>query len=238
MYRATIGVRSGTEEGVTKTVNGNGVDDVISAVHDDMVFGQLKPRERLVELEMVQRYGAPRSVVRRALDELEHRGVVSRQPNKGAEVHDFSQEEVYNICEVRVLLQERAAATIPLPANPDWIAKLDRYQAEHAAAVERRDVEAAYRLNTAFHREFFSACPNRYLVGRIDEITWLMDVVRSYRMLGPALNARAPREHREIIDAASEGDRDKLVRLCIAHVPAAEEIYSRINAWSGRARQE
>ena len=212
----------------------NPVDRVIETVHADLVFGHLKPRERLVEAEMAERYDAPRSVIRRALEELEQRGVVRKPPNKGAVVHDFSLKEVQDICELRVLLQRHATETLPLPADEEWLGRLHDLQVEHAAAVAARDVSAAYHVNRAFHGHFFSAAPNAHLLRRIAETNWLLDIVRSYRMLGPALNTRAPREHAAIVEAARAADRESLVRLCVEHVPSAEEIYHRIGAWGSR----
>jgi DNA-binding GntR family transcriptional regulator len=206
--------------------------EVIEAVHDDMVFGTYKPRQRLVESEMSERYGVSRSVVRRVLDDLEHRGVISRQANRGAIVHDFSLEEVRDICEVRAMLHRRAAETIPLPADPEWLAEIADRQRLHASAVTARDAVLAYRANKAFHATFFSATPNRFLLRKIDEVDWLMDIVRSYRIMGPALKERAPREHAAIVEAARSGARDEMVRLCLAHVPDADEIYERISSWA------
>ena len=220
--------------GVSRLEPPDPVGRVIEAVHDDLVFGRLKPRERLVEADMCERYGVSRATVRRALEDLENRGVVAKQPNKGAVVHDFSLQEIVDICDLRILLQKHATETMPLPGAPDWTERLGELQLAHGEAVEARNVAEAYRLNRAFHATFFSATPNAFLRRQIEATNWLLDIVRSYRMLGPALNDRAPREHAAIVDAARVGDRDRLVALCLAHVPSPQEIHDRISAWSER----
>ena len=108
-----------------------GAAEVASALEFDILFGRLKPRERLVEDVLMQRFDAKRHVVRQALNELEHIGIVTREPNRGAAVRDFSAQEVEEICELREILQRRAAQRIPLPADPALIASLEEIQARH-----------------------------------------------------------------------------------------------------------
>ena len=90
----------------------------MSALEFDILFGRLKPRERLVEDVLMQRFDAKRHAVRQALAELEHIGIVTREPNRGAAVRDFTAQEVEEICELREILQRRAAQRMPLPADP------------------------------------------------------------------------------------------------------------------------
>lgn len=206
---------------------------VIEAIQQDLVFARIRPRERLVEADLAKRFDVARYVIRQALDELEHRGVVRRERNKGAVVHDFSLFEVECICEMRVLLQGRAMQTVALPGDAAWIKRLSATQKAHAAAVERREVAEVYRLNKEFHEIQFETVNNPYLADQIRYFTWLLDVVRSYRLHGPALNPKAPREHAAMVDAIRKGDREEIVRLSINHIPPAREVFYRIRQWSG-----
>jgi len=66
------------------------VADVLQVLEEDIIFGRLAPRERLVEDQLMQRFGAKRHVVRQAIAGLERMQIVSRELNKGARVRDFS----------------------------------------------------------------------------------------------------------------------------------------------------
>ena len=118
---------------------------VASALEFDILFGRLKPRERLVEDVLMQRFNAKRHAVRQALSELERIGIVTREPNRGATVRDFSAQEVEEICELREILQRRAAQRIPLPADVALIASLEEIQGRHDRAVAKRDPRAIDR---------------------------------------------------------------------------------------------
>ena len=57
------------------------------------MLGRLHPRERLIEDELMRRFGVKRHVVRRGLADLERMGVVERVPNRGAMVRAYRADE-------------------------------------------------------------------------------------------------------------------------------------------------
>ena len=59
------------------------VEDVARRIEDDIVFRVYHPRERLVEDELMRRYGAKRHVVRQALAGLERDGFVVLELDNG-----------------------------------------------------------------------------------------------------------------------------------------------------------
>jgi DNA-binding GntR family transcriptional regulator len=200
---------------------------VIRRVEEDIIFGRMLPRERITEDSLIERFGVKRHVVRQALSELERLGILRKERNKGAVVRDFTPEQVEQIYEVRALLQEHAAARIPLPADPELIARLEDIHARHSAAVAADDLRAVYHLNNEFHDALFAACGNPYLADTIAHFAWLAHAIRSYRIADPALLAQARDEHARMIDALKAGDRARLVRLCVDHIKPSKEAYLR-----------
>lgn len=69
-----------------------------------------------MEEDLVDRFGARRYIVRQALVDLEHMGVVKRIPNRSAAVRSFAPDELEDLYEVRRLLKSHAARMIKLPA--------------------------------------------------------------------------------------------------------------------------
>ena len=200
---------------------------IVPILEEDIIFGRLAPRERLVEDDMMQRFEVKRHVVRQALMRLERMGLVTRERNKGAFVRDFSLHELEEVYEMRELLQERAVARMPLPAPSTLIARLRHIQADHAAAVNAWDLPAIYRLNNDFHEALFGTCGNRHLADAIEHYTWLAHAVRSYRMINRELLADAPMEHAQMVDALEAGDREELKRLCAEHILPSKDAYRR-----------
>ena len=215
---------------ITAETLGDALAETVRAIEEDIIFGRLRPRERLVEDDLIGRLKRSRHTVRQALAELERMGMVRRARNRGAAVRDFSREEVEDIYAMRELLQRHAATLVPLPAPRPLLAALRDLHERHRRAAALGDLRDVYRLNNAFHARLFEACGNRYLSDAIAHYAWLAHAIRSYRIADPDLLAQAVREHRAMIDAMAEGDRAALERLVVAHIMPSKHAYLRQEA--------
>jgi DNA-binding GntR family transcriptional regulator len=197
-------------------------------IREDILFGRLLPRERLVEDALIARTGATRHLVRAALQALAKEGLVVHLPNRGAQVRHFDPSEVAAITEVREILHAEAARRIPLPASPALLSALEAIEAAHAEAVARADLSAIHAENERFHETLFAACGNAHLAATIRDHARLSLPFRCHAMADPALAIRARDEHRAMLRALRQGDRDALVRLCTEHTSFATRAYGRL----------
>lgn len=212
---------------------------VVDSVETDIVFGRLHPRERLIEDDLMARFGAKRHLVRQALSELERMGLVKRARNRGAAVADFTPVEVEQIYGVRRVLESAAASQIPLPMSAPMVARLQAIQRRHDDAVKHGDALEAFRSNNEFHRALFSACGNAYLSEAIGYFAQKTHVIRSFSIARPEYLREARAQHRAMIAALRTGDRKGLVALCANHldiskVPYIEAHRARADARRGR----
>ena len=201
--------------------------DLVDSIRQAIIFGRLRPRERLVEEELAERFNASRHLVRSALSNLEQMGLVARRPNRGAVVCDFSVEEIEEIYEMRAILQGEAARRIPLPAPRALITQLEAIHAKYSENVDRLELKATCTLNNVFHETMFSACNNRYLTETIQKFWTRTTAIRCYAIGDPELLQQSRREHRAMINAIKEGNREELVRRCVDHIYPALEAYKR-----------
>jgi DNA-binding GntR family transcriptional regulator len=201
---------------------------LVGRISEDILFGRLLPRERLVEDDIIARTGATRHAVRAALQALARDGLVVHLPNRGAQVRSFSPAEVEEITEVRETLHGAAARRIPMPAPPQLLATLAAIDAAHAAAVERGDLSAIHAENDRFHETLFAACGNRHLAATIRDHARLSLAFRCHAMADPALARQARDEHRAMLEALRKGDREAFVSLCIGHTSFAKRAYGRV----------
>jgi len=210
--------------------------DVVARLEFDILFGRLKPRERLVEDVLMQRFAAKRHVVRQALAELERMGIVARAPNRGATVRDFTAQEVEEVCEIRELLQRRAAQRMPLPASPGLIGKLEQIQRRHDRAISQRDPRAIDAANEEFHQAIFNACGSAHLAQAIAHYAYLTRAMRLYPLVDAALLETLRAEHWAIIEALRSGDRRALMRLSVDHIQHSKKIYLAVRQGLGHER--
>ncbi len=205
--------------------------NVVEQLEEDVIFGRLRPRERLVEEDLVARFGVKRHIIRQALIELERMGIVVRQRGKGARVCEYSPEEVESLYALRELLEAKAASLIPLPANKRLIKDLTSIFRVHAKAVKDGNLRTIFRSNVRFHQALFAACGNAYLAEAINLYATKANVIRFYVGRDPEMFAGSRDEHEQIIEALKDGDREKLVDLCIRHLRPSPKAY--IDAYRG-----
>ena len=74
-----------------------------------ILTGEYGPEERLIEEQLAERLGVSRTPVRQALTMLEAEGLVEIAPNRGATVCSFSTEDVWDIYDLRAVLEGHAA---------------------------------------------------------------------------------------------------------------------------------
>lgn len=201
------------------------LEEIVASLEEDIVFGRLHPRERLIEDELMERYRAKRHVVREALALLDHMGLIERRKNIGALVCTFTPEKVEELYEMRGLLESEAARLIPLPAPKEAIEHLESVQREHDEAAKKGDKRRLFRTNQLFHETLFAMTGNTTLQAAIQEYARQTHAIRFMTLKLPAYVEQARLEHWQIIEALRHGDRNSLTRLCKTHLQPARKAY-------------
>src|SRR5437868_10445798 len=78
---------------------------VADVLRDAIRSGDLKGGQPLRQDELAAQFGLSRIPVREALRRLEGEGLVTVNPHRGAVVSILSNEELHEICEIRVALE-------------------------------------------------------------------------------------------------------------------------------------
>jgi DNA-binding GntR family transcriptional regulator len=180
---------------------------------------------RLVEEDLADRLQTKRHVLRQAFVELERFGLIERKRNRGASVRQLTLDDVTQIYAVRAILEQAAAAQIPLPLRGTQLSNIASAQQRHDAAIEANDAKAVFRANFEFHTALFTACGNPYLAAAIDDFRKKTHVVWSYAIVEPRYFRNAQREHKAMLRALRVGDRKRLTDLCTHHLDISRNAY-------------
>jgi len=200
---------------------------IVQRLEEEIALGLLRPRERLVEDDLLNRFGTKRHVIRQALFDLEAMGIVVRPPNRGAVVRDLSSAEIEQIYFVRELLERAAMEVMPLPAAPALIATLTELHERHSKAARDGRLREVFRLNLEFHKQLFDACGNAQLSDAIQQFAFKSHAVRSCTIGEPKLLAKVCDEHARMIKLmrGDERNRDALIKLASEHKRPAKQAY-------------
>lgn len=124
---------------------------VTEALRTAILAGEYAPRQRLVEIDLCERFGTSRFILRSALQQLAAQGLVEFQRNRGARVRDVSFAEAIEITEVRILLEGLLAARAAERVTKPDITVLRKLVKDMRVAVEKSELLAYSELNAQLH---------------------------------------------------------------------------------------
>jgi DNA-binding GntR family transcriptional regulator len=190
-----------------------------------ILTGELKPRERLIESELISKFNVKRFAVRKAIQELAHRGFVEVVPNKGARVVDISDKEVEDLYLVRMNLELLAAELIAEKITPQKLTLIKKVQKEYVEAVKSGVFEEMVSKNEAFHRTFYQMAENRFLAEHLEKLTNAIFALRynAYYLLGIA--QKTVSDHETMIAAIERKDIEGLKRILRESIIYPKMIY-------------
>jgi DNA-binding GntR family transcriptional regulator len=124
---------------------------VADAIRASILDGEFAPGQRLIEAELTARFAVSRGVVRSALIDLAHEGIVERIANRGARVRTVTAAEAVEITEARMVLEGLCAAKAAERIADNEVDELRALGRQMQAAVAGGEVMLYSRLNQRLH---------------------------------------------------------------------------------------
>lgn len=197
-------------------------DIVYNTIKEAIISGDLEAETKISETKLAKELGVSRTPVREALRLLSVEGFVRLQPNSSFVVNSFSEEDAFEIMEVRRLLEAEAArlAAKRIDDNGrkvlkdliDFIQELEQEQPEDKA---RRFTET----DIDFHKKIYKLCGNTRLAGLGD---MLHDRQARLHLAGefdvPSVVQEFHNQHKEIAKAIMDGNEEMAEKLARNHI--------------------
>jgi DNA-binding GntR family transcriptional regulator len=180
-------------------------ETLAAALREMIVDGRLPAGERLNEVHLSASLGVSRTPLREALGRLAAEDALTSSPRIGYFVRPLTIEEFQQIYPIRAILDPEALrlAGVPPPR------RMARLEAQNRDILEAGDPEKVITLDDAWHLELLADCPNRVLVGLIEQF---MRRTRRYELalMRERRNVRgAADDHKKILAALRAGNLDR-----------------------------
>ncbi|MEN6461058.1 MAG: GntR family transcriptional regulator [Syntrophomonas sp.] len=195
---------------------------VLEAIREAIINGTLKPRERLMEIQLAEELGVSRTPVREALRKLELEGFIVMVPRKGAYVADFSFKDIADIFEIRAALEGLAAALAAERITDDELENMERLLVEKAEAINQQDIEKLVEVDTKFHDALYQASRNERLTAIISNLREQIQRFRATSLANPGRGKKSLDEHRYIVEAIQSRDVQQARQAAQDHIENAE----------------
>jgi DNA-binding GntR family transcriptional regulator len=201
------------------------MDDTCNKISMAILMGELKPREHLVESELVSKFKVKRFTIRKAIQELAYRGFVELTPNKGARVVDISDEELEDLYCVRMNLEILATELLIKRITPEKLRLIKKIHTKYIAAVEKGARDEMVLLNDYFHRTLYRMTDNRFLADHLERLNNSIFALRYNAYLLRGDFKESVDQHEAIIQALEDRDLDMLKSLTQKNVIYPKMIY-------------
>jgi DNA-binding GntR family transcriptional regulator len=197
---------------------------VLSKLENAILSGYFKPRERLVERDLLAHFDVSRTVIREVLKMLEGKGLVKITPYRGAIVVDLTAEEVEQIFFLRLKLEAVAARLVVENITRIEVQRLKRLCKE----LERQMTDKTDQMiekDNEFHRALFRASGNNYLNEMVDYLSMKVHMVKFNAWSLPNRIEQSILEHNAMIAALERKDGEAFERLVTDHLLFSKNNY-------------
>ncbi len=197
-------------------------DVVFNTLRKEILTGELKPGERLMELHLANRLGVSRTPIREAIRKLELEGLVIMVPRKGAEVAQITEKSLKDTLEVRraldALCVELACDRI---GSEELTALSDACDAFEKATMTRNPQKIA-QADVALHDIIVQATGNSRLVQLVNNLSEQMYRYRFEYIKEESSHEQLMKEHRIIYESIRDKDKETAARTARLHIDNQE----------------
>jgi DNA-binding GntR family transcriptional regulator len=192
-------------------------DSVVGDLRQAILTGKIAPGERLLQVELAERFGVSRIPLREALRTLHGEGLVVIEPNRGAVCRPLEPKDISDLYAVRVALERLAGRS----AAERFADLRDATEARRKLALEaiaRADVASLIRLDFEFHAGLAAASGNPHLSHSLDGCWSQIERAMHYYFTHDAYPAGVWDEHTAIARAVAFGDPGGAADLLERHI--------------------
>ena len=196
---------------------------IVEVVYKAIIERRLPAGMRLIEIKLSEALKANRNHVRSALQELQNRGVVEIETNKGACVASPSRQRAKDVFEARRTI-ERALLTKAVENATEKDCAALQQLIDDNTAIANKSRPDMIRLSGEFHLEIARIANNAVLRDILDRL-----IAASSLIIGlyePTNSSPCScSHHQDLLELIRTGDADKACELMNTHL---EDIESRL----------
>jgi len=184
--------------------------------------GQLRPGERLREIELARQIGLSRTPIREALSRLEAEGLIAHDATRGVVVAQLDYSMVTELYYMREVLEGTAARLAAQHASDVEISILEDLCQQYEAVLG--DEVALTASNRRFHETLYRCSHNRYLLNMVTVLHDALSLLGRTTLDSADRAADTLGEHRAVLAAIRARDAQAAEEALRTHIRNAQKI--------------
>lgn len=194
-------------------------DQVFGVLRQAILDFSLKPGQRLIEREIIEKLGVSRTTVREAIGRLAAEGLVTIIPQKGAVVSVLTVEDAGDIYEMRASLESLVVRRFVEHATPEQVRQLRTSLQDIERAVEAPvHTHEELRAKDDFYKVLFAGASSPVLVQVLSGLQGRVQVLRATSLSVSGRSTEMVEEIRAVVEAIEDGDATRAASACETHV--------------------
>ncbi len=193
-------------------------DVVFNTLRQAILRGELKPGERLMEIQLANKLGVSRTPIREAIRKLELEGLVLMIPRRGAEVAEITEKSLRDVLEVREALEVLAVQLACDKITAEKIEELKIAGKQFELVLRKKDVTKIAEADVYFHDLIYEATDNMRLIQLLNNLREQMYRYRVEYLKRENVWPKIIQEHNELIAYIEAGDGAEASRVSCQHI--------------------
>ncbi len=193
-------------------------DVVFNTLRQAILRGELKPGERLMEIQLANKLGVSRTPIREAIRKLELEGLVLMIPRKGAEVAEITEKNLRDVLEVREALEILAVQLACDRMTKEQIVELRVAAKEFEDVLKSDDITMIAEADVKFHDIVYDATCNQRLVQLLNNLREQMYRYRVEYLKKSEVRSKVAAEHQDLIHFIESKDGDAASKNICEHI--------------------
>jgi len=198
-------------------------DVIFNTIREAIIAGELKPGERLMEVQLAEKMGVSRTPVREAIRKLELEGLVEMEPRKGAHVAEVSVKDIMDVLEVRASMDALATSLAAQRITPEEVKELKHIFSQFVTNVEKENVNGTIKKDVEFHDVIYRASRNDKLLQISNSLREQVQRFRVIYLKGYGSTNDVIKEHEQIIEAITTNNIEMAQAIAYDHIRKQEE---------------
>lgn len=196
---------------------------VFETMRNAIISGDLKPGQRLMEVQLAEQLGVSRTPVRESIRKLELEGLVKMVPRKGAYVTPMSISDLREMMEIRRALENLSAELAAKNATEEDIKKLHESNKGFESSAMTNNEKGIIDYDIDFHETIYKATGNERLCNMINSLREQMQRVRVEYVHHISDKKPLIGQHQMIIKYIEEHNPEAAAKAASEHIKEAEE---------------
>ena len=193
-------------------------DVVFNTLREAILKGDLKPGERLMELQLASKLGVSRTPIREAIRMLEQEGLAVTTPRKGAEVATMTLKDMEDVLEIRDALDELAVRIACQKISDEQLKQLEDMKELFEKSTQTGNVKKIAEADVTFHDVIYEATGNPKLVTLLNNLREQVYRYRVEYIKDPKNYPTLIAEHEAILESLKNRDVKNAVEAMHVHV--------------------